>query len=460
MPIDTQHPDYRALRPQWLRARAILAGEEAVKLQGASLLPQLAGHDPDEYDAYRKRANFYNAAARTAQGYIGMVYRRPATIRLSEGLFPTFETDADLLGTALQDYGRQVLTEVIQVGRCGTLINWDDSTDRPHCVLYPAEDIVNWQVERVRAKFRATRVVLREWHNIAADEYETELAPQYRVLKLNRPSADFAAPFVTVELWREHGGNFFLVEKTLPLCKGDPLPCLPFVFHGPSHSRASVAPLPLGDMIAVNLDHYRLDADYKHGLHFTALPTAWLAGFGPQTELTIGSSSVWMSDNPQARAGYLEYFGHGLTSFERALERDERLMAVLGSRLLEPQKRAAETAEAIQLRTAGEESILGNIARAVSQSLTEVLRWAAWWGRAMPATPDELPEADALYSLNQDFGTNGLAAGDLQALVAGWQAGAFSHDTLLHLLRKGEVLPDGRTNDEERSLLTKSSKPS
>jgi hypothetical protein len=24
--------------------------------------------------------------------------------------------------------------------------------------------------------------------------------------------------------------------------------------------------LPLADIIAVNLDHYRLDADYKHGL--------------------------------------------------------------------------------------------------------------------------------------------------------------------------------------------------
>jgi hypothetical protein len=26
----------------------------------------------------------------------------------------------------------------------------------------------------------------------------------------------------------------------------------------------------------VNVDHYRLDADYKHGMHFTALPTAWV----------------------------------------------------------------------------------------------------------------------------------------------------------------------------------------
>jgi RNA polymerase sigma-70 factor (ECF subfamily) len=28
----------------------------------------------------------------------------------------------------------------------------------------------------------------------------------------------------------------------------------------------------------VNLDHYRLDTDYKHGIHFTALPSAWVTG--------------------------------------------------------------------------------------------------------------------------------------------------------------------------------------
>jgi hypothetical protein len=36
--------------------------------------------------------------------------------------------------------------------------------------------------------------------------------------------------------------------------------------------------MPLADVMVLNLDHYRLDAGYKHGLHFTALPTAWVAG--------------------------------------------------------------------------------------------------------------------------------------------------------------------------------------
>jgi len=260
---------------------------------------------------------------------------------------------------------------------------------------------------------------------------------------------------VTSETWRKPSGSEWqLSAATRPLRRGDPLPFIPLVFHGPSHARASVSPLPLGDLISVNLDHYRLDADYKHGLHFTALPTAVLAGFGPQTELKIGSGTVWMSENPEARATYLEFHGHGLTSYEHALERNERLMATLGSRLLEPPRRQAETAEALAIRAGGEETVVGSIGNAVSASLSEVLRWAAWWALdPAPAGPEDLSSDLAFVKLNQDFGTSGLAARDLQALVAGWQAGAFSHDTLLHLLRQGEVLPEGRTNEQERNLI-------
>jgi hypothetical protein len=47
--------------------------------------------------------------------------------------------------------------------------------------------------------------------------------------------------------------------------------------------------VPLADIIAINLDHYRLTADYKHGMHFTALPTAWVSGFDKNSSLRIGS---------------------------------------------------------------------------------------------------------------------------------------------------------------------------
>jgi hypothetical protein len=147
-----------------------------------------------------------------------------------------------------------------------------------------------------------------------------------------------------------------LVETRSPRRRGQPLPALPFVFHGPRHSRPAVDKLPLADIIAVNLDHYRLDADYKHGIHFTALPTAWVSGFDKNASLRIGSSTAWVTETAGATAGFLEFTGQGLTTFERAMDRDERLMAVLGSRLLAEQKKVGETAETIELRQSGENS--------------------------------------------------------------------------------------------------------
>jgi len=168
--------------------------------------------------------------------------------------------------------------------------------------------------------------------------------------------------------------------------------------------------------------------------------------------LRIGSSTAWVADQVGAQAGFLEYTGQGLTTFERALDRDERLMAVLGARLLESQKRVGETAQAIELRQSGENSILANIATSVSASLTQVLRWAHWWN-STETLPDDVTNEQVVIELNTDFSTKGLSAQEVTAVVAAWQSGALSQDSMLDLFRRGEILPEGRTNEEEVRLV-------
>jgi hypothetical protein len=92
-----------------------------------------------------------------------------------------------------------------------------------------------------------------------------------------------------------------LVETGITLRLGKPLPLIPFVFHGPRHSRPGFDRGPLEDIIAENLDHYRLDADFKHGLHLTALPTAWVSGFDKAASLRIGSSTAWLVSGSKKR---------------------------------------------------------------------------------------------------------------------------------------------------------------
>ena len=69
--------------------------------------------------------------------------------------------------------------------------------------------------------------------------------------------------------------------------------------------------------MAANLDHYRLNVDFKHGMHFTALPTAFVSGFDKSAELRIGSTTAWVSETVGTSAGFLEFKGEGLGTCSR-----------------------------------------------------------------------------------------------------------------------------------------------
>ena len=402
-----------------------------------------------------------------------------------------FNNDADMLGTSFYGYAKSVVTEVLSLGRCGTLVDWESGGEnRAYASLYLAEDIRNWRVERINGRNVTTLVVLREetgdWRpETGGDFFEGSSGEQIRVLRLDGSpetgggsgdqslltSAATGGMRCVVDVWRpkrvEAGGTggegsasakasaqqgWEIVETRVPLRQGKPLPFIPFVFHGPEHSRPPVCNVPLDDLIMLNLCHYRVDADYKHGLHFTALPTAWVTGFPSDAALKIGSSVAWQSETPGATAGFLEFSGQGLGPFEKALDHIERLMTILGSRLLEGQKRISETAEAAQIRVAGEESVLTSLAASVSESLTQVLRLVYWWN-STEEQPEDVGDKQALVDLNMDFRSKGLSAAELTALVAAWQSGAISRDTMYESLRRAAILPEGRTNAEEGDLV-------
>ncbi|MEI8291731.1 MAG: DUF4055 domain-containing protein, partial [Verrucomicrobiota bacterium] len=439
MPANSTHPDYDANLAAWLRARDVIAGEDAVKLGGIKYLPRLDSQSDNEYLGYKSRACFFNATSRTCDGFLGLLFRRDPEVKLPDrhagvgGALRVFTDDVDLMGTSLFTFCKGVVGEVLAVGRCGTLIDWGGCTagpigrndsERAYVVRYAAEDILNWQTQRINGRNVVTMIALREvladGHH-GDDPFVVNQIETIRVLWL-----DLLPDGTTqcrVEIWQNNpadkNAGWTLTESRVPLRQGKPLPLIPFVFHGPRNALPDVDKMPLADIIYVNLDHYRLDADYKHGLHFTALPTAWVSGFDKTSELRIGSSTAWVAEAPGAVAGFLEFKGHGLSTFENAQNRDERLMAVLGSRMLEDTKRVGETADAIELRQAGENSILMTLALSISDSISQVLRWVYWWN-STEQVPEDISESLVLLQINTDFTAKGLTSLELTAIVGAW----------------------------------------
>lgn len=101
MPANSTHADYDAALPGWIRARDLLAGEDAVKASGAKYLPRLDGQTDEDYLAYQSRARFSNATRRAADAFVGLVFRKAPFVKIHEGqdwigkAMARFSNDAD-----------------------------------------------------------------------------------------------------------------------------------------------------------------------------------------------------------------------------------------------------------------------------------------------------------------------------------------------------------------------------
>lgn len=485
MPVEAHHPEYDEFAGKWLRARTCANGDDAVKQAGEEYLPKLPGDTEDDYRAYKARAQFFNATDRTVSAFNGMLFRRSPQITAPDSL-KDFLADAGLDGVPFEAQAEAIAGDVLTVGRAGTLVDWSDNEERPYTVQYCAEAILNWRVQRIGGRMMLTLVVLAESVDVGdaatdgtaeqgaakraadrrsqrtgtkemTDEFSPKLIDQLRVLKLTTKKDGTTA--FTVELWQEkivgpqRKEEWALVQELQPKRRGKPLPEIPFVFHA---AKAATGPgcqrPPLEDIINVNLSHYRTSADLEHGRHYTALPTPWITGVEPKGTLRIGSSTAWEIPAPEAKVGMLEFTGAGLASLKEALEQKEHQMAVLGAKLLEAPRKMAETAETARIRATGESSGLTGLAHALSITLTQVLRWAAWW-TAAGDTDMATAAATAKCAVNTEFVTTQMKPEQITALVGAFQAGAMSRDSLLWNFERGEVLNPVRTPEDEAAAI-------
>lgn len=475
MPVDTQHDDYAKRISHWETLKDVIEGEAAVKARGEYYLPKLSGADDVEYDAYRRRAVFYNATARTVEGLAGAIQRKTYTID-----FP--ERHKERLGSisntadSLDEIVSIVLDRVIAVGRIGLLVDDDETANvNPFIAIYHAENITNWETKVIGGREVLTRVHLREQYKVVGkDEFDSEPRDRYRLLRLGVGTGDALNPDFDPETVdpedlvyyqevyekkrTESSGardQWTVVRTIVPEMQGGRrLSEIPFIVINPTRTGIRPQKPPLLDMASVNLSLYRNSADYEHGLHYTALPTPWAAGFdidkgemgGTPNQLKLGSMAAWVSKDPRAQAGMLEFTGKGLGQIAQAMEDKKREMAVMGARLLEEQKRSAEAEATVKLRHAGEQSVLARISMTCSAGLTQVLQILADW-LAVSGWQNVKIE------LNKDFNIVGLSFQELTALVGAVQAGMLSFDSYFYNMKRGEMIPETRTLEEEIELI-------
>lgn len=454
MKVDAQHPYYAKMLSTWQKCDDAIDGQTAIHEGGARYLPKLSGQTDEEYKAYKLRASFFNAAGRTYSGLVGMIFRKPPVVEMPAS-FEAIANDIDLAGTTLTGFANAIANEVLAIGRIGVLVEFPSveilpnnqaeasaMNLRPYVTTYDAETIINWRKGRVNNAVQPTMVTLVEDYIKADDGFETEYGTQYRVLSIENGT-------YLQRVYRKSEKGTFIQEgeDIIPFANGKPLNFIPFYVFGAEENGFEDNCPPLLSLIDLNIAHYRVTADYEHGCHFAGLPTPIVAGFElpENTKFSIGSPVLLSSSSPDAKWGFLEFTGQGLGALEANLERKEKQMAAIGARMLEQQKSGVESEGAMQMRSNGENSVLANIVNLISWQLSKVLTFMAEWAGI---------NQEVKITLNTDYYPVGMTAQELAELVKAWQSNAISYDTLFNNLKRGEVIAENVTLDDEQEKIS------
>ena len=438
MAVNAKHPEYLKNSTKWQLMRDALAGEVAKE----KYVPKLSDQEADEYSAYVGRAEFYNATARTQVALTGLLFAKPPKVELSEAL-KTIGENISLDDDTLEALAKNIADECLSVGRCGVLVDLPnvEKADyskleaerlnlRAYATLYKAENIINWKTAKINGSNVTSLVVLAETYaEPTQDEFVDNIKTRYRVLDLHEG-------YYRQRVFSEtKAGNFEVVSEIYPSANGQKLEYLPFTFFNVNDLKTAVEKPPLLDLAKVNISHFRSEVDLEHGTHFTALPTPYVTGYqGESSEkLKIGSTAVWVINDPSAKVGFLEFSGAGLSTLENRIAVKEKRMSILGARLLLDEKKTAEATETLQMRKSGENAVLTNVASTISEGIVSFLKDIAFF--------ENIAGENLIYEINTDYNLTMIEPQLLAQIIAGIQSGDIPNEVLYDALLKGELMP-------------------
>lgn len=431
MPVNSQHPEYKARAEDWIKCRDAFEGQSAIKAAGVKYLPKLSEQTTDDYNAYKTRALFYSITSKTISALVGMASSKRPIVTHPTELDKFFLDDS---GVQFYEILSQSLSENLLMGRFGILVDRPESGGLPELVGYTAESIINWRTDE---HGNPTMVVLAE--NVAKqesnDEFEIETEPQYRVLRLTDG-------VYTQSIYSEKGD---FVSTVTPLNTGKTMDFIPFFVVNPFGVGFDMHKPPVLDIVEINISHYRTSADLEHGRHFTGLPVPVVSGVDSSTKLRVGSMVAWVLPDHQAKAYYLEFTGQGLISLEKALSEKQSQLASLSARLLDNSKKGSEAADTVRLRYMSETASLAAVARAVEALLNKAYKTVA--------IMEGLEEAYVSIKLDKEFLDARLSSAELRELVGAYISGGISKETLVYNLRRGDLLSPDRKDLEEVNAL-------
>ena len=474
MALDSVHPRYAILAPDWRQLRDFAKGERAVKSKTVEYLPPTQGMVLDgfgsatrnmpssgngagvgryanlgqaAYDAYLLRAVFPEYVGDALEIFMGMLHNKSPVIELPPEL-EIMRTNASEMGEPLELLLQRINLEQLTSGRLGILLDLpvkpDPRNPMPFIALYVAEAGRNWDAdaladERAELNF----VVLDESSHRRNEEFEWVAVTKYRVLELVEDGGKRV--YKCGVFTDENAGTpqYDAEQLRTPAIRGKTLEQIPFVFVNSRDVNPDPDEAPLMSLARLCAAIYRGEADYRQNLFMQGQDTLVIIGerarnlidpIAPEGEepLRTGAGSRIELDIG-GDAKYVGVQSQGLTEQRYALENDRKRAESRSGQLIDAAKGDKESGTALKTRVGAQTSTLNQIAKTGALALEMILKQAARW---VGADPDKVK-----VTPNLEFADYQMSGQDLVNLMTAkrTQGAPLSMESIHRLMVQGNL---------------------
>lgn len=428
MAIDSKHPRYTDLRPDWEMLRDFYAGPDKVKSKAEVYLPPTEGMRVDglekdkpgrhAYDAYRNRARVPDYVKEAVEVMVGLLHQKEAIIELPP-VMEYIRARASSKGEPLAALHRRINVEQITTGRLGLLVDMRENPDpqnpNPYIALYTAESITNWDDNTETDDYgKLNLVVLDESGHRRLNGFDWKDINKYRVLTLGSlegNETDGAGLLYKSGTFDNETTSLTYDETQMraPMLRGATLDYIPFTFINSKDLLAEPDEPPLKGLAEMCKGIYQSEADYRQNLYMQAQDTLVVIGGirnpnglpgEPEALRTGAGARIDVDQGGDAK--YIGVSADGLAEQRLAIEADRKRAQVKAGELIQNSGSQMESGQALSTRFNAQTATLNQIATTAAAGLEMALRQIARWMGADPAAVKVTPNTEFI-----DFALSG-----------------------------------------------------
>ena len=431
-------PQYWAQWERWLPVQDVLSGTIGMRAQAEKYLPRLCNEADDCWQTRINRSVVSPLLDRTIKAAVGLIMRKPIILDGGdEDYWDEWRNDVDRAGSTLDEFIGHIIYSAIAYGHCGFITDFPSNDARtlreereiaakPYFLQEEAVNILGWRHSPVENQGMLQQVRFREFITEAEGRFGNTVNRQIRVMEPGK-----------YEVWRESdlGSNSYEIEDSGTIS----VPEIPLSIVYSQRQNVLLSKPPLEALAHLNIQHYQLQASLINSLHVAAFPLLMLQGWDDtNSELQNLSVGNALAMPPEGGASYVEPSSNAFDSLQAELQDLEHQIGTLGLTILARPKAAAESGTKAAIDRADSNSMLAQISINAEQALQQAMNWAGAYAGVEPPK----------VGIDRDFNAKELDGPQIAQYINLFSSGVLDKETVLKLLRRGELLQDDVDLDE------------